>query len=157
MFERILCATDGSARSERALALAGTLAADAHATLDVVHVIEYLGAGRSAGIDARADEPEIRARIAEQTAALARRGVSCRTHLPHAIAAHTAQKIAEVARELDADVIVVGSRGHAALAGAILGSVTQRLMHEASCPVLALPPARKPAVDHGTQTSALAG
>lgn len=156
MFKRILCATDGSARAERALELATTLAGDADATLDVVHVIEYLGGGRGAGIDARPDEPEIRARLQHQTAALAQRGVPCRTHLPHAVEAHTAQTIAELARELDADLIVVGSRGHSALVGAILGSVTQRLMHEAPCPVLALPPARKPAAVHGAHTADVA-
>lgn len=156
MFKKILCATDGSTRSEGALALAGTLAVDADAILEVVHVIEYLGAGRAAGLDARCDEPEIRARVQEQTAALAQRGVQSRTHLPRAIKSHTAQKIAELARDLDADLIVVGSRGHSVLTGAILGSVTQRLMHEASCPVLALPPTRKPVAAHTTLTTALA-
>lgn len=114
MVKRILSATDGTARAERPLALAGTLAAEAHATPDVVHVIEYLGAGRAAGINARPDEPEIRARIEEQTAALAQRGVPCTIHLPHAIEARAAQGIPELARELDADLIVVGSRGRAA-------------------------------------------
>ena len=52
-------------------------------------------------------------------------------------AAHT---IAEEAKEAGADLIVVGTRGHTALAGLLLGSVTQRLLHIAPCPVLAVPP-----------------
>jgi nucleotide-binding universal stress UspA family protein len=51
-----------------------------------------------------------------------------------------AKRIAEIAVEVDGDVIVVGTRGHSAFSGAILGSITQRLLHFAHCPVLAVPP-----------------
>jgi nucleotide-binding universal stress UspA family protein len=37
-------------------------------------------------------------------------------------------------------VIVVGTRGRTPLAGLVLGGVTQRLLHIAPCPVLAVPP-----------------
>jgi nucleotide-binding universal stress UspA family protein len=46
---------------------------------------------------------------------------------------------AEIARAVGADVIVVGIRGHTQLAGLLLGSITQRLLHVAPCPVLAIP------------------
>jgi nucleotide-binding universal stress UspA family protein len=51
----------------------------------------------------------------------------------------TAHAIADRARELDADVIVAGTRGHGVVAGLLLGSVTQRLQHVAPCPVLVIP------------------
>jgi nucleotide-binding universal stress UspA family protein len=140
MFKKIMCATDGSPDAVRALHLAGTLAADAVTAVDVVHVIEYVPAGRAAGLTTRADEPEVRSRIDEQVAAS---GVNCVTHKPHAATGKTAQRIADLAVELGSDVIVVGTRGHSAIAGALLGSVTQRLLHEASCPVLAVPPVRE--------------
>jgi nucleotide-binding universal stress UspA family protein len=135
MFKKIMCATDGSQDSVRALHLAGTLATDAGTAVDVVHVIEYFPAGRAAGLTTRADEPDIRSRIDEQVAAS---GVNCVTHRPHAAAGKTAHRIADLAVELGSDVIVVGTRGHSAVVGAMLGSVTQRLLHEASCPVLAV-------------------
>ena len=47
--------------------------------------------------------------------------------------------LADHARAGDADVIVVGTRGRTTLAGLLLGSVTQRLMHVSPCPVLAVP------------------
>jgi nucleotide-binding universal stress UspA family protein len=50
-----------------------------------------------------------------------------------------AHRIAEAAQEAEADLIVVGTRGHTAFAGLLLGSVTQRLLHVAPCPVLAIP------------------
>lgn len=39
-----------------------------------------------------------------------------------------------------ADLVVVGSRGHSALAGALLGSVSAEVMHHARCPVTVVPP-----------------
>jgi hypothetical protein len=53
-----------------------------------------------------------------------------------------AKQLAKLAERIDADLIVLGSRGHSPLAGVMLGSVTQQLLHETGRPVLALPPAR---------------
>lgn len=153
MFKRILCATDGSDDSCRALDLATSLAADAKTTLDVVHVTEYFPAGRVAGLSTRADEPEVKARIEEQVAGT---GVSYAIHMPHAAGGKSARRIADLAEELGSDVIVIGTRGHSAAAGVLLGSVTQRLLHEASCPVLAVPPVRATApVTSGAQAAAV--
>jgi nucleotide-binding universal stress UspA family protein len=55
--------------------------------------------------------------------------------------------IVDVAREVDADLIIVGTRGHTPMVELLLGSVTQRLLHIATCPVLAVPPARQTGVD----------
>jgi len=41
--------------------------------------------------------------------------------------------------ELGGDIIVCGTRGLGAFAGAFLGSFTQRLLHVAPCPILAVP------------------
>ena len=142
MFKRILCATDGSEGAGRALTLAASLGAGADVTIDVVHVIEYFPAGRAAGLTTRADEPEIRARIDEQVAGA---GAKYVVHMPHAASGKVARRIADLAEELGSDVIVVGTRGHSGITGIMLGSVTQRLLHEASCPVLAVPPARSDA------------
>jgi nucleotide-binding universal stress UspA family protein len=47
-----------------------------------------------------------------------------------------AHGILEAARRLDADLIVVGSRGRGAIAGAILGSVSRAVVRHADRPVL---------------------
>ena len=51
-----------------------------------------------------------------------------------------AHPIAEIAEEANADLIVAGTRGHSPVAGLLVGSVTQRLIHIARCPVLVVPP-----------------
>lgn len=51
-----------------------------------------------------------------------------------------AEVLTQLAQSEDADLIVVGTRGHSSVVGLLLGSVTQRLLHIASVPVLAVPP-----------------
>lgn len=48
--------------------------------------------------------------------------------------------IASAATEIGAQLIVVGTRGYGRMAGALLGSVAQGLLHGAPCAVLVIPP-----------------
>ena len=52
-----------------------------------------------------------------------------------------ADEIREVAEALPAGLIVIGTHGRRALDRAVLGSVAETVLREASCPVLAVPPA----------------
>jgi nucleotide-binding universal stress UspA family protein len=48
--------------------------------------------------------------------------------------------MANAARELEADLIVVGTHGWGGFRSAVLGSVARGLLHAAFCPVLSIPP-----------------
>jgi nucleotide-binding universal stress UspA family protein len=52
---------------------------------------------------------------------------------------NAAQSIADLARTIGADVVVVGSRGYGPLSAVFLGSFTFRLLQIAPCPVLIVP------------------
>jgi nucleotide-binding universal stress UspA family protein len=138
MFKTILWATDGSEAADRALPYAKKLAEGNGRRLVVVHVKELLG-GRAAGYPVLADEDELQAKIRRQVDQLRAEGLDATLQLVTAFASKAASVIAEVARDVGADVIVVGTRGHSPLAGVLRGSVTQRLLHLAPCPVLAVP------------------
>ena len=51
-----------------------------------------------------------------------------------------AQRLLEVVTEEAADLLVVGTHGRTGLERALLGSVADRLVRQASCPVLTVPP-----------------
>ncbi len=46
------------------------------------------------------------------------------------------QQIIALAKEVDADLIVMGMHGHGFLVHALAGSTTERVLHNAPCPVL---------------------
>ncbi len=51
-----------------------------------------------------------------------------------------APTLMNVAAELPADLIVIGSHGRGSVGDRLLGSVTYRLVHRAPCPVTVIPP-----------------
>jgi nucleotide-binding universal stress UspA family protein len=51
-----------------------------------------------------------------------------------------AERLADIADDEHADLIVVGSRGRGAFRAAFLGSVSSSLVGIARCPVLIVPP-----------------
>ncbi len=150
MFTTILCATDGSEHADRALRYATELARQNHSQLHVVHVIERVVGGRLTGQNVFLNETEINDAIKAQTAKIANEtSVHTTLHLAKGTSTHVAERLAEIADNLDADLIVTGTRGHTPLGGLMSGSVTQRLLHNTSRPVLALPPTH-----HSTPNSA---
>jgi nucleotide-binding universal stress UspA family protein len=143
MFKRILCATDGSEHGDRAFRQAARMARASDGELHLAHVIERVpGGSRLGGQDVILTEFEIDSRIVRQSEEMAEQtGVKAEVHLIPA-SGSPAKQLAKLAERIDADLIVLGSRGRAPLAGVVLGSVTQQLLHATGRPVLALPPTR---------------
>jgi nucleotide-binding universal stress UspA family protein len=139
MFKKIVWATDGSEGADRALELAKTMAAQNKASLLALHSIEYMAAKGTALQDA--DDDERQAKIRRQVEQLASEGIEASVRIVEGGMSGAAHTIATVAKEEGAELIVMGTRGHTVLAGLLLGSVSQRLLHLAPCPVLVVPTA----------------
>jgi nucleotide-binding universal stress UspA family protein len=141
MFTRVLCATDGSDHGDRALRYSAELACRERAELHVVHVIEKLWGGGMSGQNVLPNEAEIDDRIRAQTEAVVHsHELTAIVHLPKTNGRGVPERLARIADQVDADLIVVGTRGRSPIAGLISGSVTQRLLHTTARPVLAVPP-----------------
>ena len=134
MFRTIVWATDGSDGAELARVEAAELSGVTGARLVVAHHDQHY-VGRAGGLPIFVDEDERLTRIRRDVDELRRTG----HHAELVLRSGTrdpADVVAEIAEEVDADLLVCGSRGHGALAGAVVGSVAHRLLHVAPCPVL---------------------
>ena len=120
----IMIATDGSEQAGEALDVAIELAKDVGAKLEVLSVRPQRLAGR-AGSGA-----EHIAEAGVATAAVA--GVDATAHVAHG---DVVDCICTASGTLDADLLVVGSRGHGSVTGALLGSVSHALIKRSQIPV----------------------
>jgi nucleotide-binding universal stress UspA family protein len=148
MFSNIVWATDGSEHADRALGYATRLADSERAQLHVVHIVEMLVGGRVAGQRAVLNEDQLDAKIKAQAQEVSLQyHIQTTVHMTPSGISNIADRIADVAADSRADLIVVGTRGHSTVVGLVLGSVTQRLLRVASCPVLAVPPVKTTPVE----------
>ena len=154
MFKTIVWATDGSDSADSALPHVKSLAQASGASVIVVHAVESFVSGYSAGLPVYGDTEEMKAKIERQVEKLRSDGVGVDTTILHVGTRRPAQLIADTAATVKADVIVVATRGHTPIGGLLIGSVTQRLLHIAPCPVLVVPSVRH---EGETQTAAAAG
>ncbi|MCE3267403.1 MAG: UspA domain protein [Solirubrobacterales bacterium] len=137
MFRTIVLALDGSDGSRRAIPIATELAKRDKARVVLVHVAERVP---QPGTTSPPGEGEMLAELEKQAQELSEERIDTEVKSASIGFGGPAVPIAEIANQEDADLIVVGTRGHGAVAGVLVGSVTQRLLHIAHRPVLAVPP-----------------
>lgn len=140
---RILVATDGSESAEIALDLSAGIAWPDDAVIRIVTVVEPLDATLSGAwapiLAHNLDEHliaqtvaadsinEHAARVLARTGATLERGV---------LSGRPASSIADEAARFEADLIIVGSRGHGTIGSMLLGSVSAEIVDRAARPVL---------------------
>jgi nucleotide-binding universal stress UspA family protein len=143
MFKHILLATDGSAASDHAAALAVGLARTHGAKLTALYAVDpypYLGIGEvnPMGFQAyMATAQEHAASAHAKVAALCNEGgapVALQARMLEEVA--VASGIVQTALSEGVDLIVVGSHGRTGIARLMLGSVAAKVVAESSVPVL---------------------
>jgi len=138
---QVMVPTDFSEASECALKYGRAFAASFGASLHVVHVVEDFVAWSWAADTYVATLPRIREEV--EAEAVARLGQL----IPPAEAERLQAKVAllagnpfveivRYAREHDIDLIVMGTHGRGPVAHALIGSVAERVVRKAHCPVL---------------------
>jgi len=143
MFKSIVWANDGSEAAQRALPLVKEMARPDGAMITIVHVVERVEGSGGVGPTRRVDEPQLQADLERLSRELEADGFSVSLYIDADVGARPAHEIIKKVREVNADLIVVGSHGHTIIGGLLLGSVAYRLLHVAPCPVLVVPPERK--------------
>jgi nucleotide-binding universal stress UspA family protein len=140
---RVLLAVDGSTSSDQAASLVANLTWPVSTTIKILTA--YPGTAETVGspdmvmpadlINGRDDTMEAAAggMVAGVATRLAAPDVTVETQISHARAADA---ILDEAEQFDADLIILGSRGHGALASAVLGSVCLEVVEHSSRPVL---------------------
>ena len=132
---RIVVGVDGSEPSARALRWAAEQAAVTGQTLEAVIAWEYPVTYGWAPPLPEDFDPESDARRAASVEIAAVLGEeAARTVKVTVVEGHAAQVLLHAAEE--ADLLVVGSRGHGGFTGLLLGSVSSHCTTHAHCPVL---------------------
>jgi len=136
MFKNIVLAFDGSEYSNKALQCARSITERFEATLWLVHVFpnpsdllgytdyEKLYASRKSAAQNILDD--------------ARQKFGTTTFIVNEELCEgpEAESILKVAKNCEADLIVMGSRGFGAVKGFLVGSVSRKVIHYADCPVM---------------------
>lgn len=139
MYTHILCTLDGSPLAEQALPHALTMAKMFGARLTLLRVVEVpplpvLPELATVEIELLPQlEQEARAYIEQKVAELKEEGVVVQGDV---VEGRAAEAIADYASENNVDLIVMATHGRSGLSRWAFGSVAERVLRQAHCPVL---------------------
>jgi nucleotide-binding universal stress UspA family protein len=136
--QRIVVGTDGSDNSVAALRWAVGEAKLRGASIEVVYTWEYPPVIDPLGVSMLPSANDMTASAERLLGEVLRKadvtGVSVNTRVLRG-----APATALIAAAKDADMLVIGRRGHGGFMGLLLGSVAQQVAHHAPCPVVLVP------------------
>jgi nucleotide-binding universal stress UspA family protein len=135
MGNHIVCGIDPSPGADRAAAVTAALARELECEAMLVHVLQVPGLSGHPGLHSIGQARELR-----KLHALVEEHVFPRDTRIELRDGDAAEELVRVAEELDAELIVVGSRGLLEIGSVLLGSVSSALMRAAPCPVVAVAP-----------------
>lgn len=141
MFKHILCPVDLSEASRNAVRYASALAQAQKADVTALHVYPPPSASPDlAPIDGESDD-DVTRQLGTEAAALFADAVSRGVHVD--VLVERGQPVRQIltrAAALPADVIVMGTHGAGGFVHLVLGSVAEKVLRQASCPVITIPP-----------------
>ena len=147
---RILVATDGSDASDRAVELAARLTKELKGHLKIIHIVtlrdwslnqlnDYALWEHVASGEVLSAFSEEKLRSARQRAeALGVTDVQSES-LSESQVGEVAGSIIDAARRDNVDMVILGKRGRGRFTGLLLGSVSQKVVSVAPCPVIVVP------------------
>jgi nucleotide-binding universal stress UspA family protein len=142
--QRILCPIDFSDFSRRALDHAVAIATWYESTITLLHVCTAVPVAAYAPgtgvVPSAALTPEDRDMVLASMKRLAEGEAGAEIPIEFDIAeGSTAAEILAKAEAMSADFLVMGTHGHSGFERLVLGSVTERVLRKAACPVLTVP------------------
>ena len=136
---RVLCPIDFSESSTHALEQAAAIASWYKARLIALHVYGPLVPVPGLPVD-RAPDSELQ-RSCNETSLFVESVLGSGTAVDVVVdVGHSVRAILERADRLPADLIVMGTHGASGFERLLLGSVTEKILRKATCPVLTVPP-----------------
>jgi len=139
LIKRILLPTDLSPLSLGALDCAIDLAQPTQAEIVFICVIEPIQYAFPPML-IKEQQKEAAEKLTRIAAKVIKRYPNCRTQVLFGVAY---QVIVEQAHKIKADMIVMSTRGRSALHDFLVGSVAERVVRNATCPVLMVPPLKR--------------
>ncbi len=134
MFERVLLSVDGSEHSAKTVPVAADLAKRYGAIVTVLQVREFT---KRFGSDVDIDpEDESRAYVDGVVSELRDKGVEAHPEIRRVGAGQVPKEIVDVAAEVKAGLIVMGTRGRTEWQSLLVGGVAHKVLAHSSCPVL---------------------
>lgn len=137
---RILCPVDFSEASKHAIDQAVVMAGFYKSRVTALHVLSPLTfavPGLPSSSDEVSEQARLRRLTTEEFAAATARGIELDVLID---VGQPAAAILERATGLPADLIVMGTHGASGFQRFVLGSITEKVLRKASCPVLTVPP-----------------
>jgi nucleotide-binding universal stress UspA family protein len=136
MYEKLLVAVDHSKATEHVLSAARDLALLSKGEVWVLHLREREVLPRAGMVPPKESADEAQAEVDAMVEKLTAAGIKAHGVVRNTLYGYAAREIVEDAKDLDAGVIIMGSRGRTDLAGLVLGSTAHKVIHLTDRPVL---------------------
>lgn len=138
---KILVPTDLSPNSLAAMQFAMTLAQPLQASLDILHVVDLRFASElplATPLDVEAEKKKMLAQADGALLGLTKAPAEGFDLRLHTRTGNPSEEICTEANMLDSDLLVLSTHGRTGLAHLLMGSVAERVVRAATCPVLTL-------------------